>query len=415
MSELSESAGSGVGTRPENDSGVDFDFYSPDLNGPQLWDAIRALQGHGPLVWVRNHGGFWAATTHDMVRRIAQDWQTFSSAAGIALQRPSPEQMPWIMPVEFDPPRQRTYRQEVNPHLTSKEISKLEDGIRGVADHFIDAFIERGSCDLAADFAHKFPGTVLLRLLLGANDEDIQHIEPWVRAITFESDLAKRGEGVAHLRSWVAQVLAARENGPDTADVVDAVMRLPRTGVDFSEEELHTGLEILVLGGTATSADLIGAIVCILSGDLDLQRRLRHDLALVPALIEEALRLEPPLTVVFRTAARDVMIAGKAIKKGQKVGLFFGAANRDPALFECPYEVDIDRTHNPHLTFGTGVHRCVGSHLARLQVKVAVEQLLTRLSPFHIPDGAHVEYMTRQERGPSSVPLEFPPGPRLGG
>jgi cytochrome P450 len=414
MSEITESRHDRASGSHQRDR-VEFDFFSPDLNGPQLWDATLALQSRGPLVWVENYGGFWAATSHDLVRRIAQDWQTFSSAEGVAIQRASPEQMPWIMPVEFDPPRQRTYRKEVNPHLTSSVVSELEEGIRGVADGLIDTFIERGSCDLAADFAHKFPATVFFRLVLGADDDAVRQLEPWVRAITFESDQAKRGEGIRHLRTWVAELFEARAQQAETPDVVQAVMGLRHTGVNFTDEELQTGLEILVLGGTATSADLIGAIVCILSRDPDLQARVRNDPGLVPALIEEVLRLEPPLTVVFRTATRDTTIAGHDIKKGQKVGLFFGAANRDPTKFEHPLAVDIDRTQNPHLTFGAGVHRCVGSHLARLQVKVAIEQLVTRLSPFRIPDGATIEYMTRQERGPSSVPLEFPPGRTLAG
>jgi cytochrome P450 len=413
MAEVIESGHDQSETGTESLDGVDFDLFSPDLNGPQYWDAIGELQSRGPLVWVKNYGGFWAATSHDMVRRIAQDWQTFSSAQGVSLQRPSPEQMPWLMPVEFDPPRQRTYRKEVNPHLTQKAMSAFEAGIRAIADDLIDGFIERGSCDITEEFARKFPGTVFFQLLVGADKDDLRRLEPWARIISFDDDPVKKGEAIGHLRAWVAGFVAARASRPTSPDVVQAVVCLGDTGVDFTEEELYSALELLALGGIGTSADLIGAIVCILSRDPDLQARVRNDLGLVPGLIEEALRLEPPLTVAFRTATCDVTVAGQDIKKGQKVGLFFGAANRDPAEFDHPQEVDIDRAPNPHLTFSAGVHRCIGSNLARLQVRVAVEQLLTRLSPFRIPGGARVEYMTRQERGPSSVPVEFPPGKTL--
>ena len=114
--------------------------------------------------------------------------------------------------------------------------------------------------------------------------------------------------------------------------------------------------------------------------------------------------------MLFRTATRDVEIAGQQVRKGDKVGLFFGAANRDPAVFDRPDEVDIDRPRNPHLSFGAGVHRCVGSNLARLQVRVAVEQLLARLSPFRLPEGAKVQYAGDLSRGPLSLPLEFTAG-----
>jgi cytochrome P450 len=394
--------------------GVDFDLYADELNGPQYWDLLDPLRRQGALVWVNNHGGYWAATSHDLVREIAQDWETFSSAEGVALQRVTPEQMPWLMPVEFDPPRQSAYRKAVLPHLTPKAMSVLEDGMREVADELIDEFVEAGRCDFAVEFARKYPGTVFFRLIAGASSEDIERLEPAARDVSFASDPAKRGEGARALRSWVTDLFASRASSA-VHDVVGAVMSLRHPASDLTEEEVLSGMEILALGGIGTSADLIAAIVCILSDHMDLQERVRNDLGLVPALVEEVLRLEPSLTVAFRTATRDVVINGCEIRKGQRVGLFFGLANRDPAWFDHPEEVDIDRARCPHLTFNAGVHRCLGSNLARLQVKVAVEQLLTRLSPFRIPPGAKVEYLTRQERGPSSVPLEFTPGARRAG
>ncbi|HUJ64311.1 MAG TPA: cytochrome P450, partial [Acidimicrobiales bacterium] len=121
----------------------------------------------------------------------------------------------------------------------------------------------------------------------------------------------------------------------------------------------------------------------------------------------ECLRLEPPVPLMFRTVTRDIEVAGRRMKKGEKVGLLFGAANRDPAVFEDPDEVRIDRPHNRHLAFGAGPHRCIGSNLARLQIRVAIERLLERLPPFRLPDSAEITYLSGQARGPASVPLEF--------
>jgi cytochrome P450 len=112
----------------------------------------------------------------------------------------------------------------------------------------------------------------------------------------------------------------------------------------------------------------------------------------------------------FRTVHRDVEIAGQQLRRGDKVGMSFGAANRDPSVFDHPDQVDLDRPHYRHLSFGAGVHRCIGSNLARLQIRVAAEQLIDRLSPFWLPDGAQIEYSSRQARGPISIPLEFSPG-----
>jgi cytochrome P450 len=393
-------------------SAAAFDYTSPELEGPAYWDALRQLQRRGPLTWVESNGGYWAAMSYDSVLQIAQDWAGFSSAEGVALGRPGPDALPYIMPIEVDPPRQRTYRTQLNPQFVPKEVAVHEHAIRAIADELIDTFVERDSCDIAVDFARKFPGTVFFRLIVPCGDEEFRTVEPSARMISFESDDPEKfAQGAANLRAWASRVFAAREGQRPLGDTVDAVMHLGDTGEPFADHELLSGLQILAQGGIGTSASVIGVIMRLLAERPDLQKRVRKDRSLIPVLIEECLRLEPPVPLMFRTAVCDVDIAGQHIKKGDKVGLFFGAANRDPTVFERPDEVDIERAHNRHLAFGGGPHRCIGSNLARLQIRVAIEQLLARLRPFRIPDGARVTYVSLQARGPFSVPLEFAPAP----
>jgi cytochrome P450 len=390
-----------------------FDYTSEELKGPEYWDALRDLQKRGPVVWVDSLGGYWAATSYDAVLQVAQDWRAFSSADGVALGRPGPDALPWIMPIEVDPPRQRTYRKHMNPQFVPKMMAPHEEDIRAIADELIDTFIDAGTCDLAVDFARKFPGTVFFRLIVPCGDEEFRTAEPSARMITFESDNPEKfAEGAANLRAWAGRVFAAREGQPRANDAADAVMHLPDDGDAFADHELLSGLQILAQGGIGTSASTIGVVIRVLAEHPDLQARVRRDPSLIPALMEECLRLEPPVPIMFRTATRDVDLAGQHIKEGEKVGLFFGAANRDPSLFERPDEVDIDRRNNRHLAFGGGPHRCIGSNLARLQIRVAIEQLLARLGPFRIPEGEEIVYKSLQARGPFSVPLEFSPFPR---
>jgi cytochrome P450 len=387
---------------------VTFDHTSPEVRGPAYWDAIRVLQDHGPLTWVESNGGFWAATSYDMVLRMAQDWETFSSGEGVLLNRPGPDVVPYIMPIDVDPPRQRTYRKQLNPHFVPKVLRRYEDAIADIADELIDTFIDRGQCDIAVDFARKFPGTVFFRLIVSCSDDDFRRVEPSARAISFESDDPEKfARGAAHLREWASGVLAGRDGKTRLYDVVDAVMHLRDGGEPFADDELLSGLQILAQGGIGTSASAIGVIMRVLAQQPELQDRVRHDRALVPALMEECLRLEPPVALMFRTVTRDIEIDGNELKKGDQVGLFFGAANRDPAVFERPDEVHIDRPHNRHLAFGAGPHRCIGSNLARLQIRIAIDRLVDRLAPFRIPEGAEITYFSGQARGPSSVPLEF--------
>lgn len=389
-----------------------FDHTSPDIAGPQFWDEVHQLQAAGPLVWVENHGGFWAATSQELVTRLARDWETFSSGTGTVFpDRPSPDVMPYLMPVDIDPPRQRVYRKVVNPTLVPNQLLPLKEDIRAIADELIDTFIERGSCDIAVEFARRFPGTVFFRLIVKCSDDEFRQVEPAARDMSFAVDAETRGRSSVNLRAWAERVLKERDGDPNSNDVISAVKRLADTGEEFADHEFHSGLSILAQGGIGTSANSIGATMRILAENPDLQARVRADLSLIPNVVEESLRLEPPLPIMFRRVTRDVEIEGQQLKENQWIALFFGAANRDPDVYEDADDFDIDRPHFRHVTFGSGVHRCIGSNLARLQIRVAMEQLVSRLSPFRIPDGASIEYASHQARGISSMPLEFHPGP----
>ncbi|HUJ66034.1 MAG TPA: hypothetical protein VLX59_10880, partial [Acidimicrobiales bacterium] len=255
---------------------VIFDFTSPEVRGPRYWDAVRQLQSQGPLTWVESNGGFWAATSHDVVLRMAQDWETFSSAEGVALNRPGPDVLPYIMPIDVDPPRQRAYRKQLNPHFVPKVLRRYQHAIRDIADELIDAFIDRGRCDIAVDFARKFPGTVFFRLVVHCSDEDFRTVEPSARMISFESeDPDKFARAAADLREWASDVMAARDGETGGGDVVDAVMHLGDTGERFADHELLSGLQILAQGGIGTSASAIGVVMRTLAERPDLQDRVR--------------------------------------------------------------------------------------------------------------------------------------------
>jgi cytochrome P450 len=389
---------------------VQFDFNDPAIAGPEFWDAVGAVRRAGPLVWVESNGGHWATASHQTILRIAQDWEGFGSVDGVALGRPSFEAVPRMVPVEIDPPRHRVFRRQVNPALTVNAVSPLEEEIRAIAVDLIGAFIGRGSCDLAADFARKFPGTVFFRLVTHCTDEDFRQAEPAARQISFESsDPEKFTAAAAQLRAWAARTLDGRAAKPAEGDLVDAVMALAEADGSgpWLDDEYRTALQILAQGGIGTSANAIGSVILALSRDRELQARVRGDLSLIPALVEEVLRMEAPVPLMFRTAMRDTEVEGQQVKKGDKVCLIFGGAGRDPSLFEHPDELDLGRPHCRHLAFGAGVHRCVGSNLARLQIRIAIQELVSRLGEFWVPEGATVQYSLRQARGPVSIPLAF--------
>ena len=389
-----------------------FDYASADIRGPQYWGALRELRDLGPVVWIPN-GGYWAVTAYDAVVKVIQDWETFTSSKGVTLTRMGFDEVPNKVPIEIDPPRQRAYRMKVNPYLTIRALAHLEESIRDIANELIDPLIDVRTCDIALDFARKFPGTVFFRLIVGSNDEEFHLIEPWARMISFESnDPSRYAAASLELRDWAGRMFDARNGCPEIDDVVNAVMHLNETGPhDFRDHERMSGLQLLAQGGIGTSASAIGAVVVALCADPTLQGRVKDDPSLISNLVEEILRLEPPLPLQFRTANRDTELHGQKIKVGDRVGVFFGAANRDPSVFHQPDDILLDRPHRRHLAFGGGPHRCIGSNLARLQVRIAVEQLVARLAPFRLVEGAKVEYFSLQARGPSSIPIEAGIGP----
>jgi cytochrome P450 len=363
---------------------------------------------------VNDHDGYWAVTRYAAVRAIAQDHQTFVSGLGVSLDRPTEAQQPYVMPIEIDPPRQREYRRRVNPHLAPVAVAEFEAAIREIADGLIDQFVERGECDIAVDFARVLPGTVFFRLVAGADDDTLAELEPLARTLSFDLDPTRRAEAAALMRDWASSLLESRSSPSAPTDVVDAVRSLKADAGQFADHELNSGLQILAQGGIGTSAQLIGAVVVLLSAHQDVQTRVRNNPSLIPGLVEESLRLEPPVAMMLRTAVLDTQVSGVTVHAGDRVALLYGAANRDPAVFERPHEFDIDRAINPHVAFGLGVHRCIGSNLARLQVRIAIEQLLARLGPFEIPSGGKVEYVSAGQRGPISIPLVFEASESLG-
>ena len=243
----------GIGLPPaqghETADAVTFDYTSPEIVGPQFWDAARGLRRHGPLVRVESSGGWWAATTFESCLRVAQDWETFSSAEGVALNRPGPDVMPYIMPLEVDPPRQRRYRHWVNPQLTIKAVADLEPAIRDITNEVIDAFAHNGSCDIVTEFTRRLPGTVLFRLLFHCSDDDFRTVHPWARMVSFSPDPAQIVRASAELRAWAERTLAARSAEARVDDLVDVVLHLADAGLDLADADFLTALQIFIQGG----------------------------------------------------------------------------------------------------------------------------------------------------------------------
>jgi cytochrome P450 len=315
-------------------------------------------------------GGFWAVLDHDLIIQAALDTATFSNVVPFFKTiRP---------PLECDPPEHTAYRRMLNPYFAQAAMRSLDEPLRRSARELLEPLAARGSCDFAQEFSHPFP-TRALCLLLAVPEEDWRLINDWALRVDEVGGQTAPGspERLAvgeELRPYMTDLIESRRARPGD-DVVSALAagdpELPPLG-----DETILGIVMMLLSaGHNTTTSAIGNTVLRLARDSELQRVVRKDPELVPALVEEVVRVDAPQQAMRRIATRDTELGGRRIAAGDWVWLVFGSGNLDPTAIDDPAEVRIERKPNRHLGFGRGIHQCVGAPLARLEVRVALELL----------------------------------------
>ncbi|MFI0354997.1 cytochrome P450 [Actinomadura sp. 9N407] len=386
-----------------------FDHLSPDLAAtmPETMARMRELC---PVARSEEHGGFWVVSRYEDVVSAAQNWEVFSSAHGLGIAgAPSVVRN---LPVQADPPEQRVFKRLINPFFTPAAVAPWEAPTRALVTRLIDGFIEDGECEFMDAFARPLPSLAFFTLAINAPSEDLDKVSHLASRSSVPDDPQAR-ECWLGLYAWIQGFVADRREGPPRGDVVDAVLNAEIDGRPITEEEIIGTVQLLILGGLETTAGALGLILRRFCAEPEIPEALRAEPALIPGAVQELLRLEPSFVSVGRTAVRDGELGGHPIKKGDKVLLHWASANRDGAEFADPDTFKLDRARNPHVGFGVGPHRCAGSNLARLNLRVALEELLRRLDGIALRDGAAIQYHRGLTRSPLSLPITFRPGPRL--
>jgi cytochrome P450 len=365
-----------------------------------------------PVVHSDAWEGFWTVSRYEDVVNCFQDWRSLSSALEKALAGVRPGQ-PVKPPIDLDPPLQRRFRQLLNPFLTPDKVSKFEPWIRTLVTRLIDAFIEDGQVDLASRFTQQLPGRVLFRLLFGIDDADVPMVHGWLRVILYKPKGRDTPELERKWIAWIYEIVERRRNGPRQDDIIDALLHSEIDGEPIPDDVIMGTMNVLMQGGFGTTADAIGTIMMHLARRPEMQTRLREDPAFIPLAIEEFLRFEPSVSGMSRLCVKDVEVAGEQIKAGDRVFLSIAAANRDPREFEDPEVLDLDRAVNRHLSFGIGPHRCIGSNVARMNLRISLEELLARLPEFHLTPDDEIRQEPSSAWGPAYLPITFTPGRKL--
>ena len=328
----------------------------------------------------------WALFRYDQVFEATRDTATFSSRD--PLQEAS--SAPSLMLVNTDPPKHDVERKLVSQAFSPRRVKTLEGWLQGQLATLLDD-LGTGEVDVM-DFAAEIPTRAMVRLL-GLPDGDHVRFRKWANAfmlsssLTPEERMASNVEMVEAFTSRLAEHTARLAEEPpsddveDAKDLISALLRAEVDGQRLSPEEIVRFCMTLVVAGSETTTFLIGNLLHALAREPEVTARLRADRSLVNIFVEECMRVDGPPQRLFRTATRDVEIGGKLIRKGEWVALFFGAANRDPAVFPDPEVLDIDRPNiRQQLSMGHGLHFCLGASLARLEVVTMINAVLDRYS-----------------------------------
>jgi hypothetical protein len=364
----------------------------------RAYEIYRELRDRHPL-YRDEARGTWALSRYDDVRRAAADPATFSSEAtsiSMGLQ-------PMIQ--QMDPPRHDALRSLLWKAFTPRRVAAMEPRVRELARELIESFAPRGRCDLLHEFASQLPSLVIGELI-GIPAERRKAFLQWTEAlITANPDREWEKNPFSSIYEEFGELLAERRR-ERKADLMSALIDAELDGHALSQEELLGFCFLLVVGGNDTTTNLIANGAVLLAKHPDSRAQLVRDPALIPAAVEEMLRYDSPTQALPRRATRDIDLHDRQIRKGEEISLIWGSANHDERRFEDPERFDIHRTDNRHLALGHGVHFCMGSNLARLEGRVAFEELLARIPDYEF-DGEPIWQASAWARAHAAVPIRF--------
>jgi cytochrome P450 len=373
------------------------------------YDRLSEMHG-GPRVLYRapssgpfSQPGAWVLTLAEDIRAVMQQPEIFSSKG--LTQFPQLGGEHWdLIPIEVDPPMHGKYRVMLNPVFSPKAIDALEPGIRARAASLVDGVVKDGQCEFVEAFGRPFPVSIFMQIM-GLPDADMDELNEWEHGLLHSPTVAQRQAGARGFLKYLRGLVAERRAQP-MDDLAGFTVLAELDGRALTDDEVMGVYYLMVVAGLDTVAASLGLHFRHLAQDLELQSRLRADPSLIPDAVEELLRRYSIVTT-NRTVTQDVEMAGVAMKKGDKVTCSTILASLDPAEFENPMAVDISRSPNRHVAFSYGPHRCLGSHLARRELTVAMEEWLDRVPEFRMKDGADAPVVPGQLLSVDALPLAW--------
>jgi cytochrome P450 len=353
---------------------------------------------------------FWALSRFDDVFAAMQDWQTYSSAEGVSLERGSGARPPMI--IAMDPPRQQKLRKLVSKAFTPRRVATMEPQVRAIARKHLAPLLASGAGDFIGDFSAKLPMDVI-STMMGVPESDQDMLRGWADALLHREEgmagIPREGlESSAKLVRYFVEDLARRRRTPGD-DLVSALTLAEVDGERLTDAEIVGFCFLLVIAGNETTTKMLGNAVVLLARHPEQRAWLAEHPDRIADAVEEVVRYDNSSQMLARVLTRDVDLHGRTMPAGKKVLLLIGAANRDERAFERPDDFDVRRVPKPSLAFGYGVHVCLGASLARLEGRVALEEALPRLGDYVVDEAGLARVHSANVRGWARVPIRFAP------
>lgn len=386
-----------------------FDHHSREF-AADPWTVYEHLRRSCPVAHSDAYGGFWVVSRYQDIADIALDTSTFSSASTLIPAFNSYR----MLPIHADPPEHARYRRLLNPFFAVRAVRAAEPAIRACVTGAIDSFIEQGRCDVMKHLA-QLVATMRTMQLVGLPEEKWEGYASMVHQhdSTRRDDPAHRAaeEALVPLRQELAAVAEERRSHPRADDMVTTLVQAEIDGRRLSEKEITDIQLFIIMAGIDTTKAAIGNALLYLARDRSARERLISQPDLIPLAVEELLRYETSVPALARTATQDCVVGSQQIRQGEKLLLVWASANRDEAVFPEPDRVILDRSPL-HLSFGRGVHSCLGATLARAEIRIVLEEVLRRLPDYEVvEEGIKDPQTIGMLYGKVSIPIEFSSAP----
>lgn len=399
-----------MNTEPVEDWATDYDIFDHDyvVDPVPVWEELRS---RCPVAHTERWDGSWLPTKYADIQALAKMVPELSSRDPLVTRPPEAEgvENPQVNapPISADPPLSEWTRRLILPTFAPKAVQSYRPYTEQLCHELIDSFIEKGSCDAATDYAQQIPPRVIAHLL-GVDPGRADEFTEWVRGV-LEIGLTNPAVRMKYrdiIRDFLLGEVEDRMANPRD----DFLSTLLAAEIDEAEitPQIVVGMaNLLLVAGIDTTWSSIGSALWHFGSHPEDRRRLAADHDLFPTAIEEMLRYYAPVTMA-RVATEEIEFQGVTFQPGDKVLMPFPAANHDPEAFEDADQILIDRQRNRHVAFGSGIHRCAGSNLARLEMDVALRVWFERIPEFELADPGAVTWAGGQVRGPRYLPMNFP-------